>query len=145
MSHDASKHQRVQQQLAAAERLDPKVEQLVTDVVGRIADKWTMIILDVLAERGELRFSQLQQHVDGISEKMLAQTLRGMEREGLVTRTVHAEVPPRVQYRLTDLGLSLGAAFCGVWIWAEQNLADIERARNGFDQRRKRTRKLQPL
>ena len=137
MSHDVSNHQRTQQQLAAAERLDPKVEQLVTDVIGRVADKWTMILLDVLAERGELRYSELEQHVSGISQKMLAQTLRGMEREGLVTRTVFPEVPPRVHYRLTDLGLGLGAAFCGVWVWAEQNLANIERARSAFDQHRK--------
>lgn len=141
MSDEASKHQRVQQQLAEAEPLDAKVEQLVTDVVGRIADKWTMIIIDVLAEHGELRYSHIQKHVGGISEKMLAQTLRGMEREGLVFRTVHAEVPPRVQYRLTDLGLSLGAAFCSVWVWAEQNLAHIERARSKFDQHRKHVRK----
>lgn len=141
MSNDVSKHQRVQQQLANADKLDPKVERLVTDVIGRVADKWTMIIIDVLAEHGELRYSQVQQHVSQISEKMLAQTLRGMEREGLVIRTVHAEVPPRVQYRLTDLGLSLGAAFCGVWKWAEQNVEKIERARNEFDEKRRRARR----
>ena len=141
MSNDVSKHQRVQQQLASADKLDPKVERLVTDVIGRVADKWTMIIIDVLAEHGELRYSQVQQHVSQISEKMLAQTLRGMEREGLVIRTVHAEVPPRVQYRLTDLGLSLGAAFCGVWKWAEQNVEKIERARNEFDEKRRRARR----
>ncbi len=136
MATDLSKHRRVQAQLAKAEKPDAGVERLVTEVIGRVADKWTMIIIDVLAEHGELRYSQVQQHVRDISEKMLAQTLRGMEREGLVTRTVHAEVPPRVEYRLTDLGLSLGAALCGVWVWAEQNLKKIERARLAFDQRR---------
>ena len=141
MANDPSKHLRVQQQLAAADKLDPKVERLVTDVIGRVADKWTMIVIDLLAEHGELRYSQVQQRVPGISEKMLAQTLRGMEREGLVVRTVHPEVPPRVQYRLTDLGLSLGAAFCGVWIWAEQNLPSIEQARREFDLRRKERRR----
>ncbi|RYG42063.1 transcriptional regulator [bacterium] len=113
---------------------DPKVEALVNDLIGRVADKWTMIVLEVLNEHGELRFTQLARHVGGISQKMLTQTLRQMERDGMVTRTVHAVVPPRVDYRLTDLGRSLGAAFCGVWIWAEENLARVETAREAFDQ-----------
>lgn len=112
---------------------DPKVEALVNDLIGRVADKWTMIILEVLIEHGELRFTQLARLVPGISQKMLTQTLRGMERDGMLTRTVHAVVPPRVDYRLTDLGESLGAAFCGVWLWAEENLARIEAARETFD------------
>ena len=98
--------------------LDPRIEALVTDLIGRVADKWTMILLDVLAEHGELRFTQIGRLAGGISQKMLTQTLRQMERDGLVTRTIHPVVPPRVDYRLTDLGLSLGVAFCGVWIWA---------------------------
>ena len=112
---------------------DPKVGALVNDLIGRVADKWTMIILEVLTEHGELRFTQLSRHVSGISQKMLTQTLRRMERDGMVVRTVHAVVPPRVDYRLTDLGSSLGAAFCGVWIWAEENLGRIEAARTSFD------------
>lgn len=117
------------------EECDPRVEALVNELIGRVADKWTMIILEVLTEHGELRFTQLARHVGGISQKMLTQTLRQMERDGMVTRTVHAVVPPRVDYRLTDLGASLGAAFCGVWIWAEDNLARVEEARARFDQR----------
>ncbi|WP_416356540.1 winged helix-turn-helix transcriptional regulator [Aureimonas phyllosphaerae] len=113
---------------------DPKVEALVNDLIGRVADKWTMIVLEVLSEHGELRFTQLSRHVGTISQKMLTQTLRQMERDGMVTRTVHAVVPPRVDYRLTELGLSLGAAFCGVWIWAEENLRRVEAAREAFDQ-----------
>lgn len=115
---------------------DPDVDALVTDVIGRVADKWTMLILEVLADHGELRFSQVGRHVPGISQKMLTQTLRQMERDGLVSRTVHPVIPPRVEYRLTDLGLSLGAAFCGVWQWAEANLRRIEAARAEFDGRR---------
>jgi DNA-binding HxlR family transcriptional regulator len=114
---------------------DPKVEALVNDLIGRVADKWTMIILEVLAEHGELRFTQLSRLVSGVSQKMLTQTLRQMERDGMVTRTVHPVVPPRVEYRLTDLGASLGAAFCGVWIWAEDNLDRVEEARARFDER----------
>lgn len=112
---------------------DPKVEALVNDLIGRVADKWTMIILEVLAEHGELRFTRLSRLVSGVSQKMLTQTLRQMERDGMVTRTVHPVVPPRVEYRLTDLGASLGAAFCGVWIWAEDNLTRVEAARAQFD------------
>ena len=115
---------------------DPKVEALVNELIGRVADKWTMIILEVLHEHGELRFTQLARRVSGISQKMLTQTLRQMERDGMVTRTVHAVVPPRVDYRLTELGGTLGAAFCGVWIWAEQNLARVEEARAAFDGRK---------
>ena len=117
------------------EECDPRVEALVNELIGRVADKWTMIILEVLNEHGELRFTQLARHVGGISQKMLTQTLRQMERDGMVTRTVHAVVPPRVDYKLTDLGASLGAAFCGVWIWAEENLARVEESRARFDQR----------
>lgn len=114
--------------------VDPRVEGLVNDLIGRVADKWTMIILEVLAEHGELRFTRLGDLVTGISQKMLTQTLRQMERDGLVIRTVHPVVPPKVEYRLTDLGFTLGAAFCGVWIWAAENLQRIEDARRAFDE-----------
>jgi DNA-binding HxlR family transcriptional regulator len=114
--------------------LDPRIEALVNDLIGRVADKWTMLILEVLAEKGELRFTRLSESVEGISQKMLTQTLRQMERDGLVTRTVHPVVPPKVEYKLTPLGLSLGAAFCGVWVWAAENLTRVEQARREFDQ-----------
>jgi len=113
--------------------LDPRIEALVNDLIGRVADKWTMLVLEVLAEKGELRFTRLSEFVAGISQKMLTQTLRQMERDGLITRTVHPVVPPKVEYKLTKLGLSLGAAFCGVWVWAAENLKDVERARRKFD------------
>ena len=102
-------------------QIDPQIEALVTQLIGRVADKWTMLILEVLAERGTLRFTQLGKLIEGISQKMLTQTLRQMERDGLLERTVHPVVPPKVEYELTALGLSLGAAFCGVWIWATEN------------------------
>ncbi len=114
---------------------DPRVEALVTELIGRVADKWTMLILEVLTERGELRFTRLSELVPGISYKMLTQTLRSMEREGLIARTVHPVIPPKVEYKLTELGLSLGAAFCGVWMWAERHLEQVEQARTAFDQR----------
>ena len=115
------------------EDCDPKVEALVNELIGRVADKWTMIILEVLSESDVLRFTELGRQVAGISQKMLTQTLRQMERDGMVTRTVHPVIPPRVDYRLTELGRSLGAAFCGVWLWAEENLAKVESSRETFD------------
>lgn len=114
---------------------DPRVETLVTELIGRVADKWTMILLELLEDRGELRFTQIARAVPEISQKMLTQTLRRMERDGMVSRTVHAVVPPRVDYRLTALGAGLGEAFCGVWMWAERNLAEVEQARRKFDER----------
>ncbi|WP_029348787.1 helix-turn-helix domain-containing protein [Bosea sp. 117] len=115
---------------------DPRVEALVNELIGRVADKWTMIILEVLTEHGELRFTRIGELAGNISQKMLTQTLRQMERDGLVVRTVHPVIPPKVEYRLTDLGLSLAEAFCGVWIWAEKNLDRIESSRRLFDERK---------
>lgn len=117
------------------EPADPRVEALVNEVIGRVADKWTMLILEVLTEHGEQRFGRIGDLVGGISQKMLTQTLRQMERDGLVIRTVHPVIPPKVEYRLTDLGVTLAEAFCGVWTWAEKNLDRIERARHAFDTR----------
>lgn len=114
---------------------DPRVEALVNEVIGRVADKWTMLILEALTEHGEQRFTRLGELVGGVSQKMLTQTLRHMERDGLVVRTVHPVVPPKVEYRLTDLGFTLAEAFCGVWTWAEKNIERIEAARAAFDGR----------
>jgi DNA-binding HxlR family transcriptional regulator len=120
---------------AAGDEADPRVEALVQELIGRVADKWTMLILEVLAEHGTLRFTRLGTLVGGISQKMLTQTLRQMERDGLVSRVVHPVVPPKVEYALTPLGEGLGEAFCGVWIWAARNLDGVERARQEFDAR----------
>ena len=112
--------------------LDPRIGALVNDLIGQVADKWTMIVLEVLAEHGKLRFTALSKLVVGISQKMLTQTLRHMERDGFLVRTVYPVVPPKVEYRLTGLGLSLGSAFCGVWVWAAENLDQVEEARRTF-------------
>lgn len=113
--------------------VDPRVEALVNELLGRVADKWTMLVLETLATGGQMRFSRIADALDGISQKMLTQTLRQMERDGLVTRTVHPVIPPHVDYKLTAMGLSLGEAFCGVWVWAGEHLAEIEQARAAFD------------
>src|SRR5882762_6784792 len=110
----------------------PEVEVLVREIIERVADKWTMLVLEVLAEHGTLRFTRLGELVGDISQKMLTKTVRQMESDGLVTRTIHPVIPPRVEYTLTELGSSLGAAFCGVWIWAEQHHDEIVQARKTF-------------
>jgi DNA-binding HxlR family transcriptional regulator len=118
--------------------IDPRLAALVHGLIDRVAGKWTMMILDVLTEQAPLRFGRLADKVTGISQKMLTQTVREMERDGLVTRTVYPEVPPRVEYELTPLGLTLGGAFCGVWVWASDNLKAVEKARQAFDAKAKR-------
>jgi len=132
-----------EEQIAAAKRyaslappreaIDPQIATLVNELIGRVADKWTMLIIEVLAEHGDVRFTRIGKLVAGISQKMLTQTLRQMERDGLLKRTVYPVVPPKVEYRLTQLGMTLSAAFCGVWVWAAENLKEIESARRVFD------------
>jgi len=112
--------------------VDPKLEALVREIIERVADKWTMLVLEVLEVHGTVRFTRLGELVGDVSQKMLTKTVRQMERDGLVTRTVYPVIPPRVEYKLTELGRSLGAAFCGVWIWAEKHWGEIERARKTF-------------
>jgi DNA-binding HxlR family transcriptional regulator len=110
-------------------RSTPELDRLVQETIGRIADKWTMLVLEVLGEHEVLRFGRLAELVGGISQKMLTKTLRAMEKDGFVTRTVYAEVPPKVEYRLTELGYSLGEAFCAVWIWAQKHHGELIRVR----------------
>lgn len=114
---------------------DPELERLVVEIIGRVADKWTMLLIEILTERGDSRFGELARACEGISLKMLTQTLRAMERDGLVTRTVYPVVPPKVVYTLTDLGLGLSEAFCGVWKWAEANRDAINQARAQYADR----------
>lgn len=107
-------------------RSTPEIDEVVMEVIGRVADKWTMCVLEVLEQNGVLRFTRIGELVGGISQRMLTKTLRQMEEDGFVTRTVYPEVPPRVEYQLTDLGRSLCAAFCGVWLWAEKHYAQLK-------------------
>ncbi|UZF95204.1 helix-turn-helix transcriptional regulator [Bosea sp. NBC_00550] len=115
--------------------VSPAVESLVRQVIAQIADKWTMLVLEALEERGTLRFTEVGRSVSGISQKMLTKTLREMERDGLVVRTVHPVIPPHVDYTLTELGRELSAAFCGVWVWAETYYPQVSAARKAFRER----------
>ncbi|WP_158824449.1 helix-turn-helix domain-containing protein [Granulicella sp. S156] len=113
------------------------LEQMVREMIDAVADRWTMLVLEALEEHGEVRFTRLAELVGGVSQKMLTKTLRQMERDGLVVRTVHPVIPPHVEYRLTDMGLSLSEAFCGVWQWVEAHQERVQVAREEFDARPK--------
>ena len=117
----------------------PKKVALVREILERIADKWTLLVIDALDGERELRFTRLQQRVGGVSQKMLTKTLRQLERDGLVTRRVHATVPPRVDYQLTRLGEELGEAVCGIWLWVEAHTDEMQRARRKYDKARLRS------
>ena len=119
-----------------AEQHDPELDALVREIIGRIADKWTMLALEALEEHGRLRFTRIGELIGGISQKMLTKTLRQMEADGLVIRTVFPVIPPRVEYELTSRGNSLSYAFCGVWKWAEQHREAILQTRKEFDKRK---------
>ncbi|MBZ0090535.1 MAG: helix-turn-helix transcriptional regulator [Thermoanaerobaculia bacterium] len=110
-----------------------KREALLREMLGRVADPWTLEVIEALDAPGVLRFTEVRARVGGISQKMLTKTLRQLERDGLVTRKVHAVVPPRVDYALTALGRSLGEAVCGIWSWVEANLETVDAARRAFD------------
>lgn len=102
------------------------------ELLDRIGDKWTVLLLGVLSDGRAHRFAALRRRVDGVSEKMLTQTLRHLEQDGLVGRTVYAEVPPRVEYRLTPLGRSLRAPLAGLRKWSIDHAADVLAAREEY-------------
>lgn len=108
-------------------------EALVRETLERVADKWTLLVLDPLEEGGAVRFSRLREQIPGVSQKMLTKTLRQLERDGLVTRRVYPEVPPRVEYRLTERGSALNEATCALWMWVEANAAAVEQSRREYD------------
>jgi DNA-binding HxlR family transcriptional regulator len=114
----------------------PKKEAIVREILERIADKWTLLVIDALDGERELRFTRLQERVGGVSQKMLTKTLRQLERDGLVTRRVHATVPPRVDYRLTAMGEKLGEAVCTIWLWVDAHSDKILSARRKYDKAR---------
>ncbi len=107
---------------------------LVREVLDRVGDKWSVYVVHMLGS-GTMRFSELRRGIDGISQRMLTVTLRGLERDGLVTRTVYPVVPPRVDYALTPLGETLLDAVCSLVKWAEEHRSDIDEARVRHDER----------
>lgn len=107
----------------------------LADILMRIGDKWTVMVVGVLSQ-GSMRYSQIFKLVDGVSQRMLTLTLKSLERDGLVSRTVYPTIPPRVDYALTKRGQTLIVPLHALWTWAQANRAAIEDTRLEFDQRR---------
>ncbi|RMI30873.1 winged helix-turn-helix transcriptional regulator [Nocardia stercoris] len=99
-------------------------------VLDHIAGKWTVLVIDALSQDGTMRYTDLFKRIDGVSQKMLTQTLRSLETDGFLTRTVHPTIPPRVEYQLTALGRSLAEPIAALRTWTELHINEIERARH---------------
>ena len=121
---------------AACEALSERDESLTREIVTRLAEKWTLWALAELADaNAPMRFSRLMERLEGVSQKSLTKVLRQLERDGLVTRTVFAEVPPRVEYAITELALEMLRLVHPLWKWAAENVTHFERARDAYDSR----------
>jgi DNA-binding HxlR family transcriptional regulator len=106
----------------------------VREVLNRVGDKWSVLIVRLLTD-GPKRFSELRRTIEGISQRMLTLTLKGLERDGLVTRTVYPTIPPRVEYQLTELGRTLRKPIQALAKWAQDNRERIQLSRNRYDER----------
>jgi DNA-binding HxlR family transcriptional regulator len=104
----------------------------MADILNRIGDKWSVMVVGHLA-RETLRFNELRHRIGGISQRMLTLNLRNLERDGLVTRTVYPEIPPRVEYALTDLGRTLTEPLDALWDWAARHQGEVQGARARYD------------
>jgi DNA-binding HxlR family transcriptional regulator len=121
---------------AFCDSLTEEEDALTREMVSRISDKWSLWTMGVLAEYGEpMRFSRILEQVGEISQKSLTKTLRGLERDGLITREVFAEVPPRVEYALTVLGLEMLDNVAPLWLWVAKRVKRFEEARGRFEGR----------
>jgi DNA-binding HxlR family transcriptional regulator len=113
---------------------DTREDCEVRQILDRIADKWSLLVIALL-DRRRLRFTELRREIDGVSQRMLTVTLRQLERDGLVRRTVHPVVPPRVDYELTPLGMSLHETIQSLVTWTESHQREIAAARSAYDAR----------
>jgi DNA-binding HxlR family transcriptional regulator len=124
------------------ETLTKSEDALAREMVSRISDKWSLWTMSVVAELGQpIRFSRIMDQVEGISQKSLTKTLRGLERDGLITREVFAEVPPRVEYTITALGSEMLDNIAPLWIWVTKRVQRFQDCRAAFDRRGLRPRK----
>jgi DNA-binding HxlR family transcriptional regulator len=119
---------------AACEALTENEDSLTRDIVTRIADKWTLWALaELAAAEAPMRFSRIMERVEGVSQKSLTKVLRQLERDGLITREVFAEVPPRVEYATTDLAIEMLELVHPLWLWASTNVGKFEAAHARYD------------
>jgi DNA-binding HxlR family transcriptional regulator len=121
----------------------PRVDRPVREVLDRIGDKWSLLVIGLLGERVH-RFNEIRRGVDGISQRMLAVTLRGLERDGLIARRVYPTVPPQVEYSLTVMGRTLLRTVCELVEWADRYAGEIDDARDAYDDRAARGSDGQP-
>jgi DNA-binding HxlR family transcriptional regulator len=118
------------------ETLTEAEDALTREMVSRISDKWSLWTMSVIAEHGRpMRFSRIMDQVEGISQKSLTKTLRGLERDGLITREVFAEVPPRVEYTITSLGSEMLDNVAPLWLWVAKRVQRFQDCRAAFDHR----------
>jgi DNA-binding HxlR family transcriptional regulator len=106
----------------------------MSDVLSRIGDKWSVLVVGMLSRNGTLRFNELKRMINGVSQRMLTLTLRNLERDGLVSRTIYPEVPPRVEYSLTEMGKTLQQPINALWDWSAEHHTSIIEAREIYDQ-----------
>jgi DNA-binding HxlR family transcriptional regulator len=123
--------------VTAPPRHNPSIGECskVSQILARVGDKWTVLVVMMLGD-GPKRFNEIRRSVDGISQQMLTRTLRALERDGMVTRTIYPTIPPQVEYELTPLGRSLREPVLALGSWAQKHIPCIDAARVEFDRRK---------
>ena len=112
--------------------LNKDQNELKRDILNHIGNKWSLFVIHALGVGGKMRFSNLETHIDGVSQRMLTKCLRELERDGLVSRIIYPEVPPRVEYELTPLGRGLLVQVTPLWFWIARNSNELKRARANY-------------
>ncbi|WP_426480578.1 winged helix-turn-helix transcriptional regulator [Chryseobacterium sp. R2ACT005] len=112
--------------------LNKEQDQLKHDVLNHVGNKWSLFVIHALGIDGKMRFTNLENHIKGISQRMLTKCLRELERDGLILRTVHPEVPPKVEYELTTLGRGLLVQVTPLWLWIARNSNELNQARENY-------------
>ena len=113
--------------------LNKDQEDLKRDILNHIGNKWSLFVIHALGIDGRMRFSNLESHIKGISQRMLTKCLRELERDGLISRSVFPEVPPRVEYELTELGKGLLVQVTPLWLWIARHTEELTSARTNFE------------
>ncbi|WP_333624167.1 helix-turn-helix domain-containing protein [Sphingobacterium siyangense] len=113
--------------------LNKAQEDLKRDILSHIGNKWSLFVIHALGIDGRMRFSNLESHIKGISQRMLTKCLRELERDGLISRSVFPEVPPRVEYELTELGKGLLVQVTPLWLWIARHSEELTSARTNFE------------
>ncbi|PUV25136.1 winged helix-turn-helix transcriptional regulator [Sphingobacterium athyrii] len=112
--------------------LNKEQDQLKHDILNHVGNKWSLFVIHALGIDGKMRFTNLENHIKGISQRMLTKCLRELERDGLILRTVHPEVPPKVEYELTTLGHGLLVQVTPLWLWIARNSNELNLARENY-------------